>query len=359
MIQKRKICVICENKLIEFANIEYPIYDCCSIDIENKLWNMKYAYCEKCHSIQLITLLDPNILYSGSYFQPVNNKYWWIQHNISFVNFIISNLDINNSIIEIGGSSFCLGKHLVEYYKEYTVFDYSLDSTTFQKDIKYIQGNCETYSFESSSNLILSHVFEHLYNPGLFIENCKNNKVSNIIIAIPDMNNTNELHVCNQHTFLYNACDIEYIFSKYGYFNNKKIFFESNDKSFKAIFFHFKLIDTKIIIKRIINPGRKDYSIKLLTQKIEIPKNCFIATAGIWGNLLYSLISNKENVIGVIDYDINKQNKKFNITNLIIQDYNYLKNYNHEYSILLFGPRINNIIKSIDDVNKEINIICY
>ena len=92
MIQLRENCVICQNqkKLIPFASILYPVHDCYISN--NSTWDMVYAYCEECYSVQLKTLLDPEILYSGSYFQPVHNKYWWVQHNIAFVNFIISNI---------------------------------------------------------------------------------------------------------------------------------------------------------------------------------------------------------------------------------------------------------------------------
>jgi hypothetical protein len=37
-------------------------------------------------------LLDPDILYDNNYFQPLNNTYLWIQHNISFIKFIIDNI---------------------------------------------------------------------------------------------------------------------------------------------------------------------------------------------------------------------------------------------------------------------------
>jgi hypothetical protein len=54
---------------------------------------------------------------------------------------------------------------LIEYYKDYTVFDYSLDQAIRRDNVNYIEGNCENFDFPQDSNIIMSHVFEHLYEP--------------------------------------------------------------------------------------------------------------------------------------------------------------------------------------------------
>jgi hypothetical protein len=114
--------------LNSFSKFDYPIYQCVPIGTINNSWEIEYGYCENCYSVQLMKLADPEILYDKNYFQPLNYTYLWIQHNIAFTKFIIDNLDTdtNNKITEVGSSSFCLGKHLIHYYKDYTVFDYSL-----------------------------------------------------------------------------------------------------------------------------------------------------------------------------------------------------------------------------------------
>jgi hypothetical protein len=72
---------------------------------------------------------------------------------------------------------------------------------------------------------------------------------------------------------------------------------------------------------------------------------------------IYSIIENKKNIIGVIDYNTKIQNKKYGNTNLIIQPYEYLKDYSSEYSILVFGFRKPDIINIIRNINKNIKII--
>jgi hypothetical protein len=141
----------------------YVIYpdDICS----NITWDMTYGYCKQCLSVQLKTLLDPNILYDKNYIQPNSASYNWVQHNISFIDFIVKCVNTNIPLIEVGSSSFVLGRHLIEYYKDYTVFDYSLDQAIRRDNVNYIEGNCENFDFPQDSNIIMSHVFEHLYEP--------------------------------------------------------------------------------------------------------------------------------------------------------------------------------------------------
>ena len=357
----REYCVLCINnlKLIPIKSLEHPNYDCVDINTINNNCTIEYSYCENCFSIQLSKLVDPEILYDKNYFQPLNNSYLWIQHNISFINFIINNLDtdINKSIIEIGSSSFCLGKHLINYYTDYTVFDYSINQAIIYDNVKYIEGNCENYNFPENSNIVMSHVFEHLYNPKVFIKNCCLNKVKNIFITIPSMNDLQQLHVNNQHTFTYTDNDIEYIFGLYNYKLNTKLLWNSNDNSFPCLFFHFTLHNSILDIKRYINESRYIYTYNLLNNKIIIPPNTFLSTCVTGSFIIYNLIENKENIIGIIDLNINKQGKKFGSTNILIYPYEYLKNFDNNTSILIFHQKKNNIISLVKNNNPNINII--
>jgi hypothetical protein len=354
---ERHECVLCDNnkKLLDIKTIKIPLYVINNPD--SKCWNMSYGYCENCYSVQLKTLLDPDILYDKNYIQPVSTSYTWVQHNISFVNFIIKSININKPLIEVGSSSFVLGKHLIEYYKDYTVFDYSIAQAIPQSGVKYIEGNCENYNFPKDSNIIMSHVFEHLYEPKKFIENCRKNSVENIIISIPNTNNLSDFNVFNQHTFLYNDDDIEYIFNKNGYSIIDKLLFNDSDGSFTCLFFHFRLSkNNKNILCRKIIENRHLYSYKFL-KDYKVPEKTFIATAGFTSLCIYSIIENNNEIIGIVDYNKKLQNNLFGNTNIVIQPYEYLKDYSSEYSILVFGYRKPDIIKNIREVNNEIKII--
>ena len=202
----------------------------------------------------------------------------------------------------------------------------------------------------------MSHVFEHLYEPKKFIMNCRNNKVKNIVISIPNMEVPNILNVFNQHTFQYSCNDIEYIFGLYNYKLFKINFFNTNDNSFPCLFFHFELIKKIEQIERNIILTRHNYSQSLI-KPITIPKNTFLITAGMMLMMIYSLIENKENIIGVIDGNKLIQGRLFAGSEHIIQPYEYLKGYDKNTTCLVFGYRKDDIINCIRNVNTEINII--
>jgi len=172
------------------------------------------------------------------------------------------------------------------------------------------------------------------------------------------MNDLSNLSVFNHHTFLYNDDDIEYIFKINNYKLMNKSFFNVNDNSFPCLFFHFKLSNEKkeLITLRKIIENRHLYTCNLL-KSFKVSEKTFIATAGMQSLTIYNKIENKENIIGIIDYNKKIQNKKYGNTNLIIQTYEYLKNYSSEYSILVFGYRTKDIINHIKNINRNIKII--
>lgn len=352
-------CVLCKNnsKLVPNKTINEVAYHLTNNDGE---YDLTYGYCKTCYSVQLMTLLDPEIIYDGNKnILPCSNTYNWIQHNISFIQFIISSINTRESLIEIGSSSFVLGKHLIDYYKDYSVFDISLKSCEKRENVKYIEGNCENYEFNKGSNLMMSHVFEHLYEPKKFIENCHKNSVENIIISIPNMNDENIFHITNQHTFLYNDSDIEYIFSLYNYKCMKKHFFNANDVSFPCIFFHFQLNREKELANpfRVINECRHSFMMNILNKEINVPENTFIATSGMFSNLLFGLIVEKKNIIGIIDQNENLHGKIFANTGLQFYPYEHLKTFDESANIIVSHPRKIDIINCIRKVNEKINII--
>lgn len=352
----RQNCVLCDNKkLVSIEKIKEPYHA-----INNKgEYKVETGYCENCYSLQLMTLLNPDILYDGNYYiVPYTNNYNWTQHNISLIQLIVSSINTTEPLIEIGSSSFVLGKHLIDYYKDYTVFDYSLKSCEKRNDVKYIEGNCENYKFEKGSNIIMSHVFEHLYEPKIFIENCSKNNVKNIIISIPNMNNNKMFHITQQHTFVYNDKDIKHIFESYNYKCIKQVFFNTNDESLPCLFFYFSLnMDDSITpTPRYIDETRHLYSFNLLKNKINVPPNTFISTASMISVKLFSMIRNQENVIGVIDMNSKLHGEIFANTTLKLYPYEYLQNYDETANIVVFQKK-NDITQCIRKFNDKINII--
>jgi hypothetical protein len=259
-----------------------------------------------------MTLADPHVLYDKNYVQPFQT-HLWTQHNLSFIAFIAKHCP-PQPLLEIGSSSFCLGKHLIHYYPDYTVFDYSIEQAMKRDDVTYIEGNCEEYDFTQPC-IVMSHVFEHLYEPKKFIQNCLRNKVKTILLSVPSME-TPQLHVCSQHTFQYNAQDIVYLFGLYEYKVMEIVHW--NTDSFPCFFYCFTL-DGPQKVEQIIAP-RHLYSMQYF-KPFRVPPNTFLTTANMFSVLVYPWIENKEDVIGVVDVNPKKHGKRFSYTSLIVQPF--------------------------------------
>ena len=71
---------------------------------------------------------------------------------------------------------------------------------------------------------------------------------------------------------------------------------------------------------------------------------------------LFSIIINKENIIGIIDMNSKLQGETFANTNLKIYPYDHLQNYDNNASVIVFQKK-NDITECIRKINKIINII--
>jgi hypothetical protein len=68
----------------------------------------------------------------------------------------------------------------------------------------------------------------------------------------------------------------------------------------------------------------------------------------------YSRIQNKENIIGVIDFNKDKHGKLFSNTDLLIYPYEHLQDGD---SILVIHAKRDNIIKNVQAMHKNIHIL--
>lgn len=306
MFLHRSNCVLCQNELLQFyEKKDFPIH-CCG-EKKSIEWTMKLGRCKNCHSIQQMNLIPSELLYGGTYLLDTNYSTVWITHHDDFCNFICQSIPEGLTITEIGSSSQVLIKRLMKKVNyNFIVFDFSLDTAIRDPSVTYIEGNCETYSFPKDSILVMSHVFEHLYEPSLFLDNCFKNKVSDLLISIPNMNDIRQVSITREHTFTYKDSDIERLFEKHGYTCVKKHFYLSNH----SIFFHFKL-----------NTATETF----FQQEYIVPKNSYLVGAGFNSQVIYHNIQNKDAIIGIVDNDITKQGKLFYNTSFIIEPFHVLK----------------------------------
>jgi len=352
---ERKTCVICSTKLCMLYTLDdMPISLSVTTDsVENDIISQQYvSYCTYCGCVQLSNLIDPNILYGTShnltFMLPM-----WNEHHEQFYKFILETIQYD-SIMEIGGSSGALYNKIKSSHLEYSCIDVCAPSFD-TNSINYIIGNCEEYSFSNVNCIAMSHVFEHLYNPAKFIDNIANN-IKSIYISIPNMEylleNKSSSIIHYEHTYFIDKYFMEYLFSQkefelihYKEFKNHSLFFEFRKTNCNPL---------NIVFRDNIYKHMYDIYNNIVDRfmKYHIPPNSFIIPGGHMGQLLYS-INKPISILGFLDNDVAKHNKRQYGTPYCIYPYDILNTYkDQEINIYIYaGPYTNEILKQLDAYN--------
>jgi hypothetical protein len=371
----RTNCVICNNS--DFSDVykrKLPIqYTPPELNTSVKDDELEFLYfigCIKCGCVQTKYLIDPNKLYSNAYNIIDNNTL--INHHKDFADFILKNI-INEKIIEIGGSNGFLSKILVNEYNlhnenklDYTIMDLC-DRNPNIPNTKYINANCETSYFPTDTTIILSHVFEHLYEPYKFTYNLKKNNVNQIIIANPDfvrLLDNNDLSFLNfEHTFFCPTIYLDYIMNKNGYYRNDI----HHHKQWAIFYSYIKKNNIEVIDDNSNNmfyfEKIKKYFLERENRlkKIEINNNykTVICPAGHYGQLAYYHLNEniKKNITGFLDGDKFKIGKRVYGTEHFTFEKSELVNYDNVNVILCSERYRDEITEEIKTINKNANII--
>lgn len=356
----RKNCVLCNSTEFDTVFIleQYPIIQSFS-DSDSSTDEYEDCIiieCLKCKCPQLKTLIDPNKLYANSH-NSTENTPTWKEHHETFAKFVLHN-NIYNTILEIGGNSGVLFPYMHLNSIKHIILDIC-DNKNRHSNLEFIQGNCESFDFTGYNSLVLSHTFEHLYNPRKFIENIERSKVNSVFISIPNMDilykNNNISIIHNEHTFFVGNKEIRYLFSQYGYSCKETYLFKSH-----SLFYYFvydittpieETIETRVNIKDIMT------RYKNIVNDITINMPCFICPAGHYGQKLYYYLHRFNKYIkGFIDNDMLKQDKRVYGTPLYTFSPDILLNYSETsiYIILYAGPYTDELKSQLNKLHRSI-----
>jgi hypothetical protein len=360
----RNKCIICKsNNLTTYFNNDFETP--CSFSLFDSIQtSITIPYnilsCLKCETIQTKYLGNLNVIYNNnhvdSFGQTKNDM------NIIFSDFVTKD-DINNTgIIEIGSCNDNLAKLLLKKKQiPYIIVEADYKGEP-NDDIQIINSFIENVDFTilNGNSLILSHIFEHLYEPIQFLDSIrKSNKISYIYINHPDFE-----YYCKHN--VYNILNIEHIYyfekqmlinllKSYGFvldneynYKNHSIFLKFvksdihynleiiNKNSIKDTHEYFNNIHTKInILNNIISDKNKKFYIW--------PASAHTVTLFVNGlnyNNLSGILDNSPNKIGKILY-------KYNLTCFSLDDMLHTDNY-----IILGGGGnyLNEVITSRDNI---------
>lgn len=344
---RRNSCVFCNGSIKElYVQKQFPI---CFYGTESKDYeytDLVWCCCESCDIVQLSSLIEPSKLYGVSHNNTFNTP-TWKEHHKQFLQFFKENHS-SKKIIEIGGGSNILSSKLNNL--DYTVLDL-YDPHEKIENITYINNNCETFDYNNYDCVIMSHVFEHLYNPAKMVEQLNKSNVKEIFISVPNLKSCLENSVLsfinNEHTFYFEESDLLNLFKNYSL--EHKVSFKNHSN-----FFHFVLKESRS--KKILN-----YFIERENKlsNIVLTKETFIVPSGHFGSMIYYYNKYKDKIIGFLDNDSEKQNKYLYGTDCLTYSFDILKEYNNVDVLLHAGPYSNELIQQINSINPTINVIVF
>src|SRR5210317_543402 len=247
---ERERCIFCNsgNLYSLWNDDKYSIPLGCYVveNLDKKTYRMPFNVqkCKDCLIYQTKFIGNVNIIYDYN-----AKSHGSIRNNmdILFSKFIVDNDDIKN-IAEIGGGNGSLSDIIMDTNSKinYTIIDPTYSGSINNKKIinKYFE-DVSINEIEVDT-IVMSHVFEHFYEPSKILEKFKNrDTIQNIYLNFPDLESyikEGNYHVLNPE-HIYYACNnyIILIFEKYGFELIKKYFHENH-----SVFFHFKRITNNI-----------------------------------------------------------------------------------------------------------------
>jgi hypothetical protein len=311
---ERTSCILCASKNLT-ALEEIPQYPLVPIATDQPISEDKYhdftiIGCIDCGCAQLKTLLDLETVYNTSYSMTTFSMFLTL-HDNAFSRFILQNTG-STKFLEVGAVQCQLYKKLSQDKKlDYTVLDL-FPYKNLPEGVEFLQANCETFTYVDNITLLLSNVFEHLYNPTLFLKQIQTCKVREVFISIPDFDSqlrSKNVNLINrQHIFYCGTSHILRMFAEHNYRCEAYYNHTSQSCFFKFVFedsyysLNYPLTDT--VTPHVLSMF-SHYKEKINT--IDTSKQIFICPAGIYGQKLHVYMKEKaDSVVAFIDNDKNK-----------------------------------------------------
>jgi hypothetical protein len=279
MYTERNKCIFCtSDKLCDYftTNLKIPVgsYNVEDIDTDYKYIPFNVVSCEECLTFQTKYLGDLNEIYKINHADAYGN----IRNtmNIEFSKLIKTTIPNISGIVEIGAGSGILSENILEILDtQYTIIDpFYFGNITNKTVIKEFIENVDLNTVNGNT-VVMSHVFEHFYEPLDVIRKiCNNNTIEYICLNFPDLETyiqKGTYHVLNpEHTYYVNNSFIIALFQKYGF----DILEKGNYKE-HSVFFIFKRSENIINQLQLYNINSKELitsyynSIYTLVNKIQ------------------------------------------------------------------------------------------
>jgi SAM-dependent methyltransferase len=368
----RIICVICNGNLKHIYSIENTPIMLSSVENKQKFIysNMSFSQCCLCNTIQLDKLIPLEILYSNSHNYNSVGETW--KGYFQLFNEKISKILKDKNILEIGCPSGKIALSHNDYNKWYIVEPNKNKSIDFNEKIIFIESFFDDkFKIKDKIDIIIhSHLFEHIYDPNIFLKKCYEILEENgeMIFGVPDMQHISEnklslfLGIFFEHTIFLNKDNIVFLLQKNGfdiidiidYKNHSTIYHVKKSKiinsiSFVTVYNYYETFMSSINV--FLN------NIKYFNSIIEnTNKNIYIFGASYNTQLLLTIGLNKNKINGILDNCKDKQCKYLYGYNIIITNPEIIKD-NDSIVILHNGYYSNEIREQLKKINSITEII--
>lgn len=326
--------------------------------------------CTNCKTSQTKYIGDLSIIYKHNHADSTGTIMSNLHVTVS--NLIDKYIDSITNITEIGSSYGKLSEIILSKFKQinkYYIIEPSFKGNFNEKQIiipDFFE-KIDYTQYSDSNTIIISHVFEHFYNPIEILEKIKNNQnIENIVLVWPDLEyykNNAVYHVLNtEHTYYVDNNLINILFNNYSFEMIEQIYYENH-----SVIYYFKRNNVLLPLKIENNDHSiSNYFNNLLDKKIQITefiknnkligKRVCIWPASVHTQFLLMILQLNENDFDcVLDNSINKIGKKLYGYNLICESFK--DNITHEHNaIILNGGSFNKEVIE-NGINNKILLI--
>jgi hypothetical protein len=367
---KRNRCIISGASDLEplhtFRN--FPVFMGCTTKPKNfdVTFDMSWVISKQSGMIQLDKLLPLEILYPESHGAGVVGGLWR-KHHKAFAAFLFSFNPEN--VFEIGGSHGILAKEFGEFKDvPWTILEPNPSPVEGVK-AKFVKGFFDS-KFKHEENfdtLVHSHVFEHIYDPDLFMKDLATFLMDGkkLVFSIPNMKVMLERKYTNcinfEHTAFLTEEYVEYFLSRYGFKVIKKEYFMDDHSIFYGAV-KDSMVSTGVISVSMYDINKKIYTdyltyhqqivADLNVMMSEDPGHIYLFGAHVFAQYLLAFGLNESKIVSLLDNDENKQGKRLYGTSLSVKSPVVLRGISKPKVILRAGV-YNNEIK--EDILTNIN----
>jgi len=368
----RQNCIFCNNPLTAtYFETDYK----CSVghftveigDESNEEIPYNVYICNKCNTPQIKYLGDLNEIYRVNHADSTGTIMMELHEKMS--NILLNHKPDIHNIIEIGSSRGVLADLVLSKLDNtiYNIIEPCFFGDTSNKVIyNDFYENIDDTKIDANT-LVISHVFEHFYEPLIVLDKIYNNpKIENFILAFPDLEyyiNNNVLHVLNtEHTYYVDNAFLIEIIKRFGF-----DLIEQHDHYNHSVIFYFKRASKLLIQDQIMNLKNQKFSLDKFYNTIfnNVDKintildehkdhNIYLWPASIHCLFLF-IFGLKNNITGFLDNSKKKENQILYGTNKKIHSFNKIINDNNQNTILILnGGVFSAEVKSSLDIANNI-----